>query len=104
MAVSPKRKREEPFGKIALVDLEGVGSSSKSERIEGFPLEDNGGLDAARDEIHQLFQMIQSRQNAVDFSRFCLEERQRENEKLQRRVHRCKQELGKQGRAKCKCF
>ena len=54
-------------------------------------------LDAARGEIHQLRQTIES-ENAVDFLRSCLEEVQRENVTLRKRVNRCKQEWDRRAR------
>jgi len=39
---------------MALIDPQGIGSSSKTERTEGFPPQDKGELDAARNEIRQL--------------------------------------------------
>jgi len=46
-----QREGEDPFRKMALVNPQGVGSSSKTESTEGFPPQDMGELDAARDEI-----------------------------------------------------
>jgi len=49
-----QREGEDPFRKMALFNPQGVGSSSKTKSTEGFPPQNKGELDTARDEIRQL--------------------------------------------------